>query len=273
MVIAVGEGALLCLLGVVLVLSRRASKRRRDMEAARLDALQRVADERAVALDYIVRARVVDYVYEYVGYEITVDPSSEDRIERVMVFGPPQDKDIICKRITLVEGQGAPAQASVHDFGFEASVYAPLPDLVDSGSETPPDPRDETAWRFESHPWVLPVPPDTSGEVRAILVFTPMISEERRLTMRYRWPAVFPELTRGSTSSRGRFSILKHARLLEFAVRLPADWPEARLFLQGPGHHEPVEGGVRNGTLVCSLRDAPRGEYRYTLALARPSRP
>lgn len=258
-------GVLVACVAVLLFQTRAYRSRLRRLESSLL-SLRHQADERAVALDYLVRARVVDYVYDYVGYRISVRTGSDDEVSRIMVFAPPEDKDIICKRITLVEGAKAPPGASsVHDFGFDAAVFAPLPDLVDGDAVSAADPLEDAAWHFESHPWVLDVPSDETAEVRAILVFTPMISQRRRLAMRYHWPGVFPELRLGSSVSRGHFSTLKHARILEYSVSLPPGSPQATLTLHPPGERDPVVSAVKDDALVCTIADAPRGTYRVVL--------
>jgi hypothetical protein len=268
--LAAVEGALLLASLVILAVVLRAARRNRAVLESRLTMLRHLADERAVALDYLVRARVVDYVYNFVGYRISIGGDGPDEIHRVLVFNPPQNKDIICKRITLVEGQSSAAGLSVRDFGFEASVSAPLPNLVDGDAAPALDPHDESAWQFESHPWALDLPSESEGEVRTILVFTPMISDTRRLVIRYRWPRVFPELHAGSPTARGHFSTLKHARVLEFAVRLPSGAGETHLTVFPPGERQPAESIARDDGVVCTVTDAPRGTYRYVLKLSHP---
>lgn len=253
-------------LGAVIALLRY-HRRVRGALQRRIRVLEHVADERAVALEYIVRARVVDYVYEFVGYRIAIGEHPGDEVRRILVFSPPRNKDIICKRITLAEGQRADGAVSVHDFSFEATVYKPLPDLVDDDETAPPSPHEDAAWQFESRPWVLDVPPDDSGEVRTILVFTPMISDIRRLVLRYRWPRFFPDLHAGSSTAGGHFSTLKPSRLLELAVSLPSGAPQAHLTLFPPAGGATVGSSLVDGLVVCRLADAPRGTYRYVLTL------
>lgn len=259
-------GVLVVAMGALVVIIR-IHRRARAALKAQIRTLQHIADERAVALEYIVRARVVDYVYEFVGYRITIGDEPGDEVRRILVFSPPKNKDIICKRITLAEGQRIDGGVSVRDFAFEASVHKPLPDLVDDEEGSPLSPQEDASWQFESHPWVLDVPPDASGEVRAILVFTPMISEIRRLVLRYRWPRFFPDLHAGSSTAGGHFSTLKPSGLLELAVSLPRSVPGAHLTLFPPGGRDPVESNLTDGLLVCMLPNAPRGTYRYVIAL------
>jgi|GEM_PF-6533769 len=266
--------AFLCVLGAGILYWRNVRIRKSYLRMVRdlrkqLDSSEETSNSRANALDYIVRSRVVDYQYDYYGYEITMETSNSYQISRRMTFGPPRNKDIICKLIILCEHGLAERPTTLQECGFTAAVYAPDRNPVEYTIDDPlEDESPILGWDVESHPWLVEVTDQGGKRVKVIIVFIPMITETRKLELAYSWNGFFPEFKRGETRARASLSLIKPTRVLEILFRTP-ECVSMRLALFPPDNRDPITSESEGPDIFVRMENAPRGDYRYEVEIIR----
>ena len=261
--------AVFCLLVFRLLHIRRIHRRERDEIQKQLDITKGISKIRGNALDYIVRSRVVDYEYDYYGYEIDTGVTGIFLIRRTMIFSPPKNKDIICKLITLCEHSLAPQSMSLQDCDFSATVYAPDRDPVEYTLEdTMDDSPRIIGWDFESHPWLIDVTDEEGRRVKVIMLFIPMITDTRKLELNYTWPHFFPEFSEGKTTARAKFSLIKASRLLRVTIR--NEKPSLMtLTLYPPNGSASITEQETGTDITVSMEEAPQGTYLYEIDIRK----